>query len=164
MPAASLHDWVSWTGRASALLFALALLLPLAPSAVRRARWLFASFVLMHAVHFAVLAAFARQYPHAALFPGARTLSEAGGWPAAAGIVVLFFTLAVLAFPAAHDAAEPASLPRNVSTTLIALMFLATYQPLLSRSFWFALPPLLIMAGLVTTLIRPRLRTLRCFP
>jgi hypothetical protein len=163
MAPAFFHDWVSGTGRASALLFALALLLPLAPSAFRLARLVFTAFMLVHAVHFAVLALFARQYPQAALFPGARTLSEVGGWPAASGIVVLFFTLAVLAFPAARNAPEQTSLARDVSTTLIALMFLATYQPLLSRSFWFALPPLLIFAGLVTSLVRPRLRTWRCF-
>jgi hypothetical protein len=138
-----------YTARASAFAFAFALAAPLLSEWARRRRVaLFAAFAALHALHFAVVAFFAASHPQAAIFPGERSATQVGGWPAIAGIVALFAVLVMTAIHArGARAGQRAKLAGRGAVALLTFMFVATYLPLTSRSPWYFLPALLITAA-----------------
>jgi hypothetical protein len=149
----SLLDVVHWTGRTSAILFAVALAVPaLRRGPVRWAADLFLLFVVAHTVHFTVVASYAIAVPNAVLFPGDRDLAAAGGWSAVFGVMTIFYVPALLGIAARRAGDAPRSWLRNAdraSTSFIAFMFLTTYVPLLARSMAYALPMVMVLAGLL---------------
>lgn len=146
------HHLVTASGRIAAGLFVLALV----GAGVRygaTAAWLV--FVFGQSVHFTLVAWFVTKTGGVNLFPGNRSLGDVGGWPTLFAIFVLFYVLAAARLLATHaPASDLARLGDRIGTTAIALFFLATYVPLIARSWIFAAPAIAILAALSFFLAR----------
>jgi hypothetical protein len=158
---------VHWAARASALLFALALVAPaVLRSSARPSQNLFAAFIVAHTVHFFFVTWLAAATGGAGMFPGGRSVTDVGGWPAVAGIFALFYALAILGLAARRERAHRHGWLRatgRFATAFIGFMFVATYVPLLARSPWYALPAAIVTVAVVVDAIAGKLRRLRCF-
>jgi hypothetical protein len=116
-------------------------------------------------VHFAVVASYALAVPSAAVFPGSRDLTAAGGWPTVFGVFAIFYVPALLGLAARRAAGAARPWLRSAdraSTLFIAFMFLATYVPLLGRSMAYALPMAMVLAGLLLYMRKARGEPSRC--
>ena len=159
-----LHRAVRLTARQLALLFASAeAAAAVGPSAARAARFLYLAFLTAHGIHFTVVARFAVATEGRGLFPGGRSLSDAGGWRTVIAIFGLFAALAVTGWGAVSEGAT--TRPRRqaagrVARRVIAAMFVGTYAGQLSRSAWYALPGSIVgsaaLANAVAVSIRQR--------
>jgi len=106
MIASALHKYVRLTARGSALLFAAAQAMPaFGPRAASASRPLYLGFMVAHAVHFTVVARYAKATGGRDLFPGGRSLNDVGGWPTVAGIYTFFAGLAFTGWAAGIPAA-----------------------------------------------------------
>ena len=155
-PAPTTGGWyraVRLTARTSAVLFSVAQLSAGAgPRAARISRAAYLGFMAAHAVHFVVVARYAVVNQGRRLFPGGRSLSDAGGWRTVLGIFSAFAGLAVTGWVGRRPAVgvRPARRPEGrVATSVIAAMFVGTYLGQLRRSRWYALPAALV-AGATT--------------
>jgi hypothetical protein len=154
-----LREAAHWTARMSAAAFVVALAAPaFSRAAARHRALLFALFAALHTVHFALVAFFATAHPDASIFPGGRSAEDVGGWPAIAGIALLFHTLVALAAygPFARRAALRAG--GRFAVAFLAFMFVATYLPLTVRSPWYALGAALVAIAACVDLFGDRLR------
>ena len=150
---ASLHRAVRLTARSSALLFASAeVAAAVGPSAARAARVLYLAFMTVHGIHFTVVTRFAVATKGRGLFPGGRSLSDAGGWRTVIAIFGLFAALAATGWGAVSEGAK--TRPRRqaagrVARRVIAAMFVGTYAGQMSRSAWYALPGSIVAAAAI---------------
>jgi hypothetical protein len=155
------HALTVMTGRLSAAVFVLALL----GAALRwRPVPLWLTFLGVHTVHFAVVLLFAVANQGRNLFPGGTSLDEAGGWGVLLGSGTLFYALALTSLAclrAGQRAKRWLRIAGPLAATLIALMFAATYLPLVPVSPFFMLPVAAIGAALGLYLMRsiPAMRT-----
>jgi hypothetical protein len=151
-----IHSLVVGTGRLSTAVFIAALL---ASGAGRLGLRSWLAFVAAQTVHFAAVLWFGIANGGRDLFPDGRSLGDAGGWPALLGIFAFFY---ILAFPvltarrAGPDAGPRLRLAGRGATTLIGLIFLATYVPLIGGSMLFAMPVVVVSGALGAYLARPR--------
>lgn len=155
MTAQEIHGFVVATGRLSATVFVFALLA--AGGGSRRALAFWWAFLCAHTVHFAVVAWFAVANGGRGLFPGGRSLEEAGGWPILLASAAVFYGLALTALAARRADAAAGRWLRiagTTATTCIGLMFLATYVPLVATSTYFILPVMAIGGALSFYLVR----------
>ncbi len=149
----TLHRAVQLTARSSALLFAAAeVAAAVGPSSARAARLLYLAFMTVHGIHFTVVARFAVATGGRGLFPGGRSLSEAGGWRTVIAIFGLFTALAVTGWGTVSEGAT--TRPRRqaagrVARRVIAAMFVGTYAGQMSRSAWYALPGSIVGAAAI---------------
>lgn len=158
MTAQEVHGFVVGTGRLSATVFVFALLVA---GGSRRALALWWTFLGAHTVHFAVVAWFAVANGGRGLFPGGRSLEEAGGWPTVLASAALFYSLALTALAARRAGVASSRWLRiagSTATTCIGLMFLATYVPLVATSTFFILPAAAITGAMSFHLMRSRWR------
>lgn len=136
---ARVYRAVQLTARTSALLFAGAQATSaLGPRAAYASRPLYLAFLAAHAVHFSVVARYAVVNGGRDLFPGGRSLTDAGGWATVAGIYTFFSGLAVTGWIAgAPGAADRPTLRAvgHVATGLMAAMFVEVYVGRLRRSW-----------------------------
>jgi uncharacterized membrane protein YeaQ/YmgE (transglycosylase-associated protein family) len=153
----ALHRYVRLTARSSALLFAAAQATSAFGPRVERAwRPLYLGFMAAHAVHFAVVARYAKVTGGRALFPGGRNLNDVGGWPTVAGIYTFFAGLAITGWAAGaptatgHGRRQTAG---RATTGLIGAMFVGTYLGQLTQSRWYAVPATLVGAAVVTRVL-----------
>jgi len=157
---------VQMTGRFSALLFAAALLIPtVSAQGARRAAELFVAFVAAQTAHFAAVLWFAIVNDGQDIFPSSRSMQEAGGWPTVLGICAFFYALAFVALAARQAGSAAGGRLRRadgIATTIIGLMFLITYVPLITTSLWFAVPAALVLAGLIAYAFGDSVRRLPC--
>jgi hypothetical protein len=141
---------VHWTARASALLFSLGLVTPVAfPGRTWTGRSAYLGFMTAHTVHFAFVFLLAQANQGQNMFPGGRSIEESGGWGAVIGIAAFFYTLAFLGL--LGRAGEVSSWRRWASlfaTTFLGYMFVSTYVPLATTTPWYWLP-----AGVVTVAV-----------
>jgi hypothetical protein len=151
---AALHRAVRLTARTSALLFAGAQAThALAPRTGRAWRSLYLGFMAAHAMHFAVVAKYAKVTGGRSLFPGGRNLNDVGGWPTVGAIYTLFSGLAVAGWAAGAAQPRPGLRPAgHVATGIIGAMFVGTYAGQLPRSAWYALPAIIVGGSVVANL------------
>lgn len=153
------------TARASSLLFAAAHVSR--AHSGRSWRPLYLLFVVMHAIHFAAVARFATVTKGRDLFPGGRSLNDAGGWPTVVGIYTMFFALAYTGWAAEADSPAgriPAGrlpsgrLPSGrkglrragrVATGLLGAMFVSAHVGQVRRARWHAVPAALVGAAVL---------------
>ena len=101
MTTARVYRAVRLTARGSALLFAGAQAASaLGPRAAPASRRLYLAFMAVHAIHFTVVSTYARINGGRDLFPGGRSLSQAGGWRTVVSIYTLFAGLALTGWAA----------------------------------------------------------------
>jgi hypothetical protein len=163
MTVPELYTAVHWTARASAVLFALALLAP--TLSLRRPLMPYVGFMLAHTIHFSFVVWLALVTGGARMFPGGRDIADVGGWPAVFGVFTLFYVLASLGLLARHrgrNAGRALRLGGRFATTFLGYMFVSTYVPLMTRSPWFAVPAALITAAVFADLLGERLRRIGC--
>ncbi len=152
MSAVALHRAVRLTARGSAVLFAAAEATPaLRPRAGRAARRLYLGFLVTHAAHFIVVAEYAVVTQGRNLFPGGRSLDEAGGWPTVAGIYTAFATVALAGFPPGPGSSgqRQPRLVGSVARALIGTLFVGTYLGQLRQSRWYAVPAVMVGAAVI---------------
>ena len=114
-----------------------------------------------HAVHFAVVARYAKANGGRDLFPGGRSMQEVGGWPRVFGIFGFFSSLALLGWVAGPPRAtgrHPVSALGNGATGVIAAMFIGTYAGQLPRSPWYAVPASTVAGAVTANFITQRRR------
>lgn len=147
-----IHAIVAGTGRLSAALFAGALVgAALAWHAVRL--WL--AFMAAHTIHFAAVAWFAVVNDGQNLFPGGRSLAEAGGWPALLAIAAFFYALALISLASmTRPFARRLRMAGVLTTGIIGFMFLAVYVPMLRIAAIFVLLAAAIVGALGFFLVR----------
>jgi hypothetical protein len=152
------------TGRVSAAIFAAALAVPvLWRRTARWSPWWLGAFAAVHTMHFAAVAWLTVLTGGGGLFPGGRSLTDVGGWPALLAIYALFYLLVSIGIGArARPGHRGLRIADRVATTFIALMFVATYTPLIAASWWFAAPSIGVIAALVVYAFGDRARTWRC--
>jgi hypothetical protein len=169
MSVEELYTAVHWTARASAVLFATALLAPtlLAPTlALRRSLLPYVGFMMAHTIHFGFVVWLAMVTGGAKMFPGGRDIGDVGGWPAVFGIFTFFYVLATAGLLARRRGSEAGRALRfggRFATTFLGYMFVSTYVPLVSRSAWYALPAALVALAVLVDLFGNKLRQMRCF-
>jgi hypothetical protein len=166
MLTSDLYIAVHWTARLSAVLFAAALAAPaLYNLSARRSQSLYLGFILAHTIHFSFVVWLAKVTGGENMFPGGRSVGDAGGWPAVFGVFAFFYALAFVGL-AARRAGPRARLGLRAagrfSTAFIGFMFVSTYMPLIARSRWYALPAALVVAGVAVDMLGGRIRRLRC--
>lgn len=156
--AGALHRAVRLSARSSALLFAAAQAVPaFGPGAAQAWRPLYLGFMAAHAVHFAVVAKYAKVTGGRALFPGGRNLHDVGGWPTVAAIYAVFAGLAATGWAANRPAATDRRGVRTagrIAVGTIAAMFVGTYLGQLPRSGWNAVPAVIVGAAAAGSLRR----------
>ena len=141
---AQVYRAVRLTARTSALLFAGAQATSaFGPRAAPVSRRLYLAFMAVHAVHFSVVSTYAKVNGGRDLFPGGRSLGQAGGWPTVLSIYTLFSSLALTGWAAGGPMAT--THPKigtigHAATRVIAAMFVGVYLGQLTRSPWYALP------------------------
>ena len=148
---------VRWTARLSAATFAAALLLFAAGRRVlrRRARGLFAGFIVVHTVHFAAVV-------WLAVVTAGANIRDRDGWIVVIMVAVVFYTAAFVVLHAWRDTAEGRSLPRalhvsaGVAVVLIGAVFLNSYigRALHTPVYW--LPAAGLVAAVALYLARAR--------
>jgi hypothetical protein len=157
MNASALHRYVRLTARSSALLFAAAQAAPaVGPRAAGASRPLYLGFMAAHAVHFTVVARYAKVTGGRDLFPGGRTMNDVGGWPTVAGIYSFFAGLAGTGWAAGTPAAigKPRmQVAGRAATGLIGAMFVGTYLGQLSQSRWYAVPAALVGTAVTANVV-----------
>ncbi|WP_437915611.1 hypothetical protein WME73_10820 [Sorangium sp. So ce302] len=162
MHTSDLYLAVHWTARASALLFAAALVAPaLFRSSGQRSQGFYLGFILAHTIHFMFVIGLVRATGGANMFPGGRSVADVGGWPAVFGIFALFYALAFIAFAARRMGTRARSTLRvagRLSTLFLGYMFVSTYVPLVSRSRWYALPAAIVATAVLVDASGRRLR------
>ena len=155
---------VRLTARTSALLFAGAQATSaLGPRAARASRRLYLAFMAAHAVHFTVVARYARVNGGRDLFPGGRSMNEVGGWPTVVGIYSFFAGLAVTGWATGAPRATGQPLMRAIgqaATWVMAAMFVGVYLGQLPRSRWYALPATAVAGAAIANVVARRLRRL----
>ena len=160
-------EWVRWSARFAAAAFVVAVLVPpLVRGPERLSRWLWLVFLSAQSLHFGLVLRLGVLVHGANMFPGGRSIAESGGWPAVLGIFALFYSLALPVLWRRWRGRAAGPLLRfaaTASTLCFGLMLLDTYVPLWHRSGWFVLPVALVAVALVTELLGPKLRRLRCF-
>jgi len=143
---------VTASGRIAAGLFVLALV---GAGFRYSATSMWLAFLAGQSVHFALVVWFVIKTGGVNLFPGNHSLQDVGGWPAIIAIFALFYVLAAARLVAAHaPASDLARIGDRIGATAIGLFFLATYIPLIARSWNFAAPVLAILAALGFFLVR----------
>jgi hypothetical protein len=166
MDAADLHRIVHWTARASAALFSAALVAPaLLRSSARGSRRLYLAFVAAHTVHFSFVVWLAKARGGRDMFPGGRSIADAGGWPAVFGIFAFFYALASIGLLARSDWAQGRPAVRvagSLATGFLGFMFASTYAPLIARSPWYALGAAVVTVAVAVDVLAPLARRLRC--
>jgi PPOX class probable F420-dependent enzyme len=162
METARLYRAVHLTARLSALLFAGAQATSArGTKAGPASRRLYLGFMAAHAVHFAVVARYAKVNGGRDLFPGGRSMQEVGGWPTVLRIYGFFSSLAVFGWVAGPPRAtgrHPVSVLGNGATGLIAAMFVGTYLGQLSRSPWYAVPAASVAGAVTANFVAQRRR------
>ena len=141
---AQVYRAVRLTARTSALLFAGAQATSaFGPRAAPASRRLYLAFMAAHAVHFTFVSTYAKINGGRDLFPGGRSLNQAGGWPTVLSIYTLFSSLAVSGWAAGGPLAT--AHPKigtigHAATRVIAAMFVGVYLGQVTRSPWYAVP------------------------
>jgi hypothetical protein len=110
-------------------------------------------------VHFSAVTRYALLTGGRNLFPGGRSLRDAGGWRTVAVIFGSFAGLAAIGWFAQPRGSTSAPLGTaaagRAATGLIAAMFVGTYLGKVSRSRWYALPAGAVAAATITRLAVP---------
>jgi PPOX class probable F420-dependent enzyme len=157
---AQLYRAVHRTARVSALLFAGAQATSARGiTAGPASRRLYLAFMSAHAVHFAVVARYAKANGGRDLFPGGRSMQEVGGWPRVLSIYGFFAILALLGWVAGPPRASgrhPVSALGNAATGLIAALFVGTYLGQLPRSPWYALGATTVVGAVTANFLAQR--------
>ena len=158
---AQVYRAVRLTARTSALLFAGAQAASaFGPRAAPVSRRLYLAFMAAHAVHFSVVSTYAVVNGGRDLFPGGRSLNQAGGWPTVVSIYTLFSGLALTGWAAGGPLATTHPKMGTVghaAIRVIAVMFVGVYLGQLTRSPWYALPATAVAgAATANTLSRRR--------
>jgi hypothetical protein len=109
-----------------------------------------------HAVHFAVVARYAKVNRGRDLFPGGRNMNEVGGWPAVLGIFTSFAGLAVSGWVA--GAPQPRHALGQAATGVIAAMFVGVYLGQVTQSRWYAVPATAVAAAATANVLAQRRR------
>jgi len=156
-----LYRAVHLTARTSALFFSMAQLTQgVTPRSTRVTRATYLAFMAAHTVHFAVVARYAFLNRGRSLFPGGRTLADAGGWPTVLGIYSAFAGLALTGWRGRSPTARPVRrLAGQVATSVIAAMFVGTYAGQLRSSRWYAAPAALVAGSTIAGWRRSRKAT-----
>lgn len=165
-PAAStarVHRAVQLTARTSALLFSAAQATSaLGPRTGSAPRLLYLAFMAAHAIHFSVVARYAVVNGGRDLFPGGRSLQDAGGWATVAAIYTFFAGLAVTGWATGTPRAASTHATRIVGRTatwLMAAMFVEVYLGQLPRSRWYAVPATVVAGAVTANVVGERLRS-----
>ena len=165
MSTAQLYRAVHLTARTSALLFAGAQATSaLGPRAAPASRLLYLAFMTAHAVHFTVVARYASVNGGRNLFPGGRSLNEAGGWPTVAGIYTFFSSLAIAGWVAGAPQSTGENPMRSIGQTsrwIITAMFVGVYLGQVPRSRWYAVPAAVVAGAVTANVWAQRLRQTR---
>ncbi len=162
---ARVYRAVRLTARTSALLFAGAQITSaLGPRTGPAPRLLYLAFMAAHAVHLTVVARYAVVNRGRDLFPGGRSLEDAGGWPTVAAIYSVFAGLAVTGWATGTPRAASRRTTRIVGQTatwLMAGMFVEVYLGQLPRSRWYAVPATAMAGAVTANVVSQRLRRSR---
>lgn len=157
---ADLLSVVRWTARASGLLFASAVsATAISPSTRRASRWLYLGFAMTHAVHFAAVARYAVVTGGQNLFPGGRSLRDAGGWPT---VLVIFAGFGALVAAgrttvvAAGSNRAHSAVAGRAAIGLIGAMFAGMHLGQVRQSRWRALPATLIALSVAANILSDR--------
>ena len=159
---AQVYRAVRLTARTSALLFAGAQATSAFGSrAAPVSRRLYLAFMAVHAVHFSVVSTYAKVNGGRDLFPGGRSLDQAGGWPTVLSIYTLFSSLALTGWaaggPLATTHPEIGTIG-HAATRVIAAMFVGVYLGQLIRSPWYALPATAVAGAATADILTHRRR------
>jgi hypothetical protein len=162
--AAHVYRAVQLTARGSALLFAAAQATSaLGPRTGGAPRRLYLAFMAAHAVHFTVVAAYAKVNGGRDLFPGGRSMNEVGGWATVVGIFASFSGLAVTGWATGAPRATGRPLLRAIgqaATSVMAAMFVGVYLGQVPRSPWYAVPATVVAGAASANVLAGRLRRL----
>lgn len=158
MSTARLHRAVRLTARTSALLFSGAqAAAALGPRATPASRLLYLAFMAAHAIHFSVVARYAKVNEGRDLFPGGRNLNDVGGWATVLTIFALFSGLVVTGMPRPTGSTSVRVIGR-AATSLIAAMFIGVYLGQVPRSRWYAVPASVVAGAVAARVLAERLR------
>jgi hypothetical protein len=151
-----LHQMVLWTARGSLVLF----LLSLAARSLAWSAWrLWAAFIIVHTIHFAFVAWYVVANEGRGVFPNNTSLDDGGGWPLIFGSGTFFYGLVTIGL-IERRAGERAGLVRRmvsaIATTMLGLMFIATYWPPSGSGGFRAIPIIATSAALAVYLVSLR--------
>jgi hypothetical protein len=152
----ALHRAVQLTARSSALFFAAAQTAH-AMGPRRNLEWrpLYLGFMAAHAMHFAVVARYAKATGGRGLFPGGKSLNQVGGWPTVAAIYGIFSGLAWTGWVAGRPSAAKrrgVRLAGRIAVGVIGAMYVGTYLGQLHHSAWKAVPAAAVGAAVIASI------------
>ncbi|MGC4096391.1 MAG: hypothetical protein QM706_04685 [Nitrospira sp.] len=157
---------VHLTARASAILFATALLVPvLFHRTQQHSQGLYGVFIVAQTAHFGCVIWLANEMGGRNMFPGGKSIEEVGGWPIVFGICSLFYALAVVRLITSSMEMGTRWRPQTASrmaTAMIGGMFLSVYVPLIPQSSWYAALAALLTIGITADLLREKIHQWRC--
>ncbi|HEU4907335.1 MAG TPA: hypothetical protein VFT17_00580 [Propionibacteriaceae bacterium] len=152
----ALHRAVQLTARSSALFFAAAQAEhAIGPHRISKWRPLYLGFMAAHAMHFAVVARYAKATGGRGLFPGGKSLNQVGGWPTVAAIYGIFSGLAWTGWAAGRPSAAKrrgVRLAGRIAVGVIGAMYVGTYLGQLPHSAWKAVPAAVVGAAVIASL------------
>jgi hypothetical protein len=123
----------------------------------RNLEWrpLYLGFMAAHAMHFAVVARYAKATGGRGLFPGGKSLNQVGGWPTVAAIYGIFSGLAWTGWVAGRPSAAKrrgVRLAGRIAVGVIGAMYVGTYLGQLPHSAWKAVPAAVVGAAVIGSL------------